>query len=67
MFFTFSTPQKFQLRPRQDSNLCTRLRKPMLYPLSYGGRLNTLIYYTLQPTQKIFTNIVEKSATIYFK
>ena len=24
-------------RPRQDSNLGTRFRKPMLYPLSYGG------------------------------
>jgi hypothetical protein len=25
------------LRPRQDSNLRTRLRRPMLYPLSYEG------------------------------
>jgi hypothetical protein len=25
------------LRPRQDSNLRTRFRKPMLYPLSYEG------------------------------
>jgi hypothetical protein len=25
------------VRPRQDSNLGTRFRKPMLYPLSYGG------------------------------
>jgi hypothetical protein len=25
------------LRPRQDSNLGSRFRKPMLYPLSYGG------------------------------
>jgi hypothetical protein len=24
-------------RPRQDSNLGTRFRKPMLYPLSYEG------------------------------
>jgi len=23
--------------PRQDSNLCTRLRRAVLYPLSYGG------------------------------
>src|SRR5712692_8960336 len=23
--------------PRQDSNLCFRLRRPTLYPLSYGG------------------------------
>jgi hypothetical protein len=26
-------------RPRQDSNLRTRLRRPMLYPLSYEGGL----------------------------
>ena len=25
-------------RPRQDSNLRTRLRRPMLYPLSYEGK-----------------------------
>jgi hypothetical protein len=25
------------LRPRQDSNLRTRLRRAALYPLSYGG------------------------------
>jgi hypothetical protein len=24
-------------RPRQDSNLRHRLRRPVLYPLSYGG------------------------------
>jgi hypothetical protein len=24
-------------RPRQDSNLRTRLRRAVLYPLSYGG------------------------------
>ena len=24
-------------RPQQDSNLRSRLRRPMLYPLSYGG------------------------------
>jgi hypothetical protein len=23
--------------PRQDSNLCPWLRRPVLYPLSYGG------------------------------
>jgi hypothetical protein len=27
----------FGERPRQDSNLGTRFRKPMLYPLSYEG------------------------------
>ena len=26
-----------KVRPRQDSNLRTRLRRPMLYPLSYEG------------------------------
>jgi hypothetical protein len=25
-------------RPRQDLNLRTRFRKPVLYPLSYGGK-----------------------------
>ncbi len=25
--------------PQQDSNLRTRLRRPVLYPLSYGGQL----------------------------
>jgi hypothetical protein len=30
-------PQVRKGRPRQDSNLRTRLRRPMLYPLSYGG------------------------------
>jgi hypothetical protein len=24
-------------RPQQDSNLRSRLRRPLLYPLSYGG------------------------------
>ncbi len=24
-------------RPRQDSNLRSRFRRPVLYPLSYGG------------------------------
>ena len=27
----------FRWRPQQDSNLRTRLRRPSLYPLSYGG------------------------------
>lgn len=26
-----------QVRPRQDSNLRSRLRRAVLYPLSYGG------------------------------
>jgi hypothetical protein len=28
---------RFPGRPRQDSNLRTRLRRPVLYPLSYWG------------------------------
>ncbi len=28
-------------RPRKDSNLRTRFRKPMLFPLSYGGVTHT--------------------------
>ena len=31
-------------RPQQDSNLRTRLRRPMLYPLSYGGSLTQKCY-----------------------
>ena len=35
MLQTWSTPPvKY---PRQDSNLRTWFRKPLLYPLSYGG------------------------------
>jgi hypothetical protein len=30
--------QLFLWRPRQDSNLRHRLRRPVLYPLSYGGK-----------------------------
>ncbi len=30
------------LRPQQDSNLRTRLRRAVLYPLSYGGRRTSL-------------------------
>ncbi len=29
--------QHLRLCPREDSNLRTRFRKPMLYPLSYEG------------------------------
>ena len=32
--------------PRQESNLCTRFRKPLLYPLSYGGRTWRLAGYS---------------------
>ena len=33
---TGSAPKR-DWRPRQDSNLRTRLRRPLLYPLSYEG------------------------------
>ena len=33
------SPAGHRKRPRKDSNLRTRFRKPMLYPLSYGGLL----------------------------
>ena len=35
MGFGKCAPQK--MRPRQDLNLRTRLRRPVLYPLSYWG------------------------------
>ncbi len=31
-------------RPRQDSNLRARLRRPLLYPLSYEGKTE-LVYH----------------------
>lgn len=38
-------------RPRQDSNLRSRLRRAVLYPLSYGGQAHDLgrgaLYQTL--------------------
>ena len=36
--------------PRQDSNLRTRLRRPMLYPLSYEGGMNCKGYRRLMAT-----------------
>ena len=30
-------PEVTRLRPQQDSNLRSRLRRPLLSPLSYGG------------------------------
>jgi hypothetical protein len=32
------------MRPQQDSNLRTRLRRPVLYPLSYGGSVTSKGY-----------------------
>ena len=36
--------RKYVWRPRQDSNLRTRLRRPMLYPLSYEGSLERKLH-----------------------
>ena len=42
---TLPTSERFNHRqgwcPRQDSNLRTRLRRPVLYPLSYEGKKST--------------------------
>jgi hypothetical protein len=36
------SPRDITRRPRKDSNLRTRFRKPMLYPLSYGGESHSV-------------------------
>src|SRR5262245_32575588 len=33
---------RFRVCPRQDSNLRSRFRKPMLYPLSYEGEVSII-------------------------
>ena len=33
-------------RPRQDSNLCTRLRRPALYPTELRGRTVFILAFT---------------------
>ncbi len=35
-------PEGMVERPRGDSNARTRLRRPVLYPLSYGGHQSTI-------------------------
>jgi hypothetical protein len=41
------------LRPQQDSNLRTRLRRPLLYPLSYGGwRISEPTHHSRRPDQQ---------------
>ena len=44
-----SGAEKGRWYPRQDSNLCTRLRRPVLYPLSYGGEI--AFYYKSVPSK----------------
>jgi hypothetical protein len=39
-----------ELCPRQDSNLRTRLRRAVLYPLSYGGSATNELYQAPRPT-----------------
>jgi hypothetical protein len=47
-------------RPQQDSNLRTRLRRPMLYPLSYGGSLTQKCY---QPGAALVTHARDAPVT----
>ena len=54
-------------RPQQDSNLRTRLRRPMLYPLSYGGcatweRLPASNRY--RDTRRVHCAITRQDATL---
>ena len=46
-----SAPTLELTRPRQESNLRTRLRRPALSPLSYGG-MWTKLYPTRAPLPK---------------
>jgi hypothetical protein len=53
--------------PRQESNLRTRFRKPLLYPLSYGGRLLRLAGPLTNPASKMFPlpgQALKKSTTM---
>ena len=36
--------------PRHESNMRTRFRKPLLYPLSYGGRTGFMKHLALDPS-----------------
>jgi hypothetical protein len=36
--------------PRQESNLGTWFRKPLLYPLSYGGSVGFMKHSALDPS-----------------
>ena len=40
-------------RPQQDSNLRSRLRRPLLSPLSYGGLCDTKEYQPLAPPEHV--------------
>ena len=40
--------------PRQESNLCTCLRRAVLYPLSYGGAGRRVGYMTMSTSEKAF-------------
>jgi hypothetical protein len=43
----------FLWRPRKDSNLRTRFRKPMLYPLSYGGWAQRDVNFSLGAARQV--------------
>ena len=51
--------------PRQDSNLCTRLRRAVLYPLSYGGSGTGLGYQRVQLSRDT-ARIAAMSSIAYF-
>lgn len=42
--------------PRQESNLRTRIRNPMLYPLSYGGGYLFVLFYNQFLAGKYFAS-----------
>src|SRR5579862_4293793 len=54
-------------RPQQDSNLRTRLRRPMLYPLSYGGCATwerVPVSNRYRDTQRVHCAITRQDATL---
>ena len=53
--------------PRQDSNLCTRLRRAVLYPLSYGGSKGLQVQGYQRVHESIQTErITPMNSTAYF-
>jgi hypothetical protein len=43
--------------PRQESNLRTRFRKPLLYPLSYGGGIAVCRGDVVEPGPKVLSTV----------
>lgn len=44
------------MRPREDSNLRTRFRRPQLYPLSYGGIRCRAVEGTRTPDLRVISS-----------